>query len=58
MTNCKMDPASAVVCEGLDPTEPRTYATLSKSSNVLPTTLWYRAMIRYVAMETLHTKCF
>jgi hypothetical protein len=38
-----MDPASAALCEGLNPTEPRTYTALSKSSNVPPTTLWYRA---------------
>ena len=38
-----MDPASDVLSEGLDPTQPRAYAALSKSSKVPRTTLWYRA---------------
>jgi len=43
ITISRMDPTSAALCEVLDPTEPRTYAALSKSSNIPPTTLWYRA---------------
>jgi len=38
-----MDPAGAVLCEGLDPTEPGIYTAPPKSGNVPPTTLWYRA---------------
>jgi hypothetical protein len=41
--HCRMDLASAALSGGLDPTEPGTYAALSKSSNVPPTTLWYYA---------------
>jgi hypothetical protein len=38
-----MDPASVALTEGLDPSKPRTYAALSESSNVPPSTLWHRA---------------
>jgi hypothetical protein len=42
ITKCRMDPASVAISEGLDPTEPRTYAALSKRSTVPRTTLWNR----------------
>jgi len=35
-----MDAASLALAEGLEPTEPRTYAALSKRRNVPRTTLW------------------
>lgn len=38
-----MDPASAVLSEGLVPSKPKTYAALSESSNVAVSTLWHRA---------------
>ncbi|KAF2187224.1 hypothetical protein K469DRAFT_725309 [Zopfia rhizophila CBS 207.26] len=38
-----MDPASAVLSEGLNPSMPTTYAALSESSNVPTSTLWHRA---------------
>jgi Tc5 transposase DNA-binding domain len=39
----RKDPASAALCDGLDPSKPRTYDALSESTNVPSTTLWYRA---------------
>jgi hypothetical protein len=38
-----MDPASAALSEGLDPTKPKTYVALSECSKVPPSTLWHRA---------------
>jgi hypothetical protein len=38
-----MDSATLVLSEGLDPTEDRTYAALSRSHNIPYTTLWHRA---------------
>ncbi len=42
ITHHRMDRASAALSEGLDPTEPRTYAVLSKYSKVSRPTLWNR----------------
>jgi hypothetical protein len=39
----RMDRASAVLCEGLDPTKHRTYAALPESGSVPYSTLWHRA---------------
>jgi len=38
-----MDAASRALAEGLEPTEPRTYAALSKRHGVARTTVWNRA---------------
>ncbi|OCK87188.1 uncharacterized protein K441DRAFT_743830 [Cenococcum geophilum 1.58] len=40
-----MDPASAVLSEGLDPLKPKTYAALSESSNVPLSTVWHRVHV-------------
>src|SRR5438876_1046977 len=43
ITNRRMDRASVVLSQGLDPSKPQTYAALSEEGDCPRTTLWYRA---------------